>query len=110
MDGALYFSAIGGVATTGLRIISAVYFRHQTGFRIADIILALDDVSVAQADLPPGCQAEVFRWGLFAEVLPLNVERVEKGTLRVPAEGSSGLLVASSSSILAFRVIGEHQL
>ncbi len=54
-----------------------------------------DQVGVTQADLVAGEQAEILGRRGLAEVILFDVHTFEKGTWRVPALSSSGLLTAS---------------
>src|SRR6185437_9608130 len=65
----------------GLRIVSAMQFGDRTGLRVFRRAHTLDDVSIAEPDLPSGRKTiELFRW-VFPEIILLDVQRSREGNL-----------------------------
>ena len=100
MDCALDFAPIRGIPTACCRVVGADDFDNFSRVRVFDEIFAFNDLPVSEAHLFAGSQAEVL-WGrFFTKIILLDVDHLENGSFRVPAEGSSGLLIASNSSVL----------
>ena len=98
VHGGLDLAAVGRVAAAAGRIVGAVHLDDVAG-RVFHHALGGDEVGVAQAHLLAGREAVVLGRRNLAEVVLLDINRsLEKGTWRVPAGGSSGLLATSTNS------------
>ena len=68
VDCALDLSSIGGVSALGIRVVCAPELHHISG-GVLDHLLALDEISPAEPDLPSRRQPEVLRRGDLLEVI-----------------------------------------
>ena len=96
VDGRFHFSTILCIAAVRGWIVGAVHLDHFARL-IFDDTRAFDKIGIAQADFITRIQAIILRRWRFTEVILFDIEDFREG-VRVPAPGSSGLLIELPNS------------
>ena len=78
VNDALHFAAVGRRRVSRLRVIGTVDFDYVAGLLVFDHAGVLDDVGVAQPDLPARGEAFILLRRVFVEVVPLDKEDLRK--------------------------------
>jgi len=97
MQRSLGLAAVGRVSAARRRVVGATQLHHLAG-RIFDDAGAGDEVRGTQPNSRPGARRKNFAGGSSIKSSRSIQSSRLNGTLRVPADGSSGLLTTSISS------------
>jgi len=109
VQGGLDLSAVGCVAASRGRVVSAVQFNDPAG-RVPDDVGAGDEVSVSQANFTAGSEAIEFLRRLLHKVILLNVQLTREGDFACAGGGIFGIVDGVKLFGFAFGIIVDDHL